>query len=154
MYKLGGSATLPEPVSFTPPELNPPESFGTLTQLAQGETHYNANCASCHGSSGRVSSLFPDLKYAAALSNADLFKAIVIDGVLQNNGMVSFRESLTPEDAEAIRAYVVTLAIAAKNAPPAPAFGGGPPPPPPAAATPAPAAPVAPAPAVTTELHQ
>jgi alcohol dehydrogenase (cytochrome c)/quinohemoprotein ethanol dehydrogenase len=136
VYKLGGTAVLPEPVSFTPPELNPPADFGDATLLALGETHYNAHCASCHGNSGRVSSLFPDLKYAAALNAPELFKAIVIDGALQNNGMVSFSESLTADDAEAVRAYVVKLANEAKNAPPAPAFGA--PPPPPAAATPAP----------------
>src|SRR5690606_2859979 len=76
-----------------------------------------------HGAGvGRVSSIFPDLRYAAALNAEALFKAIVIDGALQNNGMVSFAEQLTPEDAEAIRAYVVSLANAelqARAAPPA-----------------------------------
>jgi len=137
VFKLGGSATLPEPVTYNPPVLNPPANFGAATLLAQGETHYNAHCASCHGNSGRVSSLFPDLRYAAALNVPELFKAIVIDGVLQNNGMVSFSESLSQADAEAIRAYVVSLANQEKNA--APAAGPGP-----AAAAPAPAAPPAP----------
>lgn len=152
VYKLGGSAVLPEPVSFTPPELNPPANFGDATLLAAGKTHYNEHCGSCHGNSGRVSSLFPDLKYAAALNSADLFKAIVIDGILQPNGMVSFSAFLTPEDAEAVRAYVVSLANDAKNNPP-PAPGGAAP-----AAAPAPApapAPVTPAPAPAAgELHQ
>ncbi len=152
VFKQGGTATLPEPVSFTPPELNPPANFGDTALIAQGEAHYNAHCASCHGNSGRVSSVFPDLRYAAALNSAELFKAIVIDGVLQNNGMVSFKEALTPEDADAIRAYVVSLSNEAKNAPPpAPA------PAPPAAA---PAAQPAPAPAAgaaqtpAPEVHQ
>jgi alcohol dehydrogenase (cytochrome c)/quinohemoprotein ethanol dehydrogenase len=153
VYKLGGSAVLPEMVSYTPPELNPPANFGGAALVAQGETHYNEHCASCHGNNGRVSSLFPDLKYAAALNSPELFKAIVIDGVLQNNGMVSFAEHLTPEQADSIRAYVVTLANDLKNNPP-PAFGGpggaGAPPPAPAAA-PAPAP--APAPAAPA-LHQ
>lgn len=117
VYKLGGTATLPEPLSYTPPQLNPPANFGDAALLAQGEMHYTAYCASCHGTSvGRVSSVFPDLRYAAALNVGDLFKAIVIDGVLQNNGMVSFAAQLTPQDAEAIRAYVVSLANAAKDA--------------------------------------
>jgi len=90
-----------------------------------------------------VSSLFPDLKVAAALNSAELFKAIVVDGILQNNGMVSFASVLTPDDAESIRAYVVKLSNDAKNAPP-PAGPGGP----------APAAQVAPpaAPAVQAAL--
>ncbi|HHX82198.1 MAG TPA: PQQ-binding-like beta-propeller repeat protein, partial [Pseudomonadaceae bacterium] len=143
VYKIGGEAVLPEPISFTPPVLNPPANFGDAEMLATGETHYNANCASCHGDSGRVSSLFPDLKYAAALNSPELFKAIVIDGILQSNGMVSFRNELSDADAEAVRAYVVTLANDLKdNPPPAPAFGGpgGPPP--------------APAPAPAPELHE
>lgn len=104
---------------------------------------YNAHCASCHGNnSARVSSLFPDLRYAGALWTTDGFRAIVIDGVLQENGMVSFRKVLTTDDAEAIRAYVVHAANQAKNAPPG--MQGGPPgagasasPPAPAAGTPA-----------------
>ena len=122
VYKLGGTAVLPEPISYTPPQLNPPANFGTAAVLAEGEQHYNDHCASCHGNNGRVSSLFPDLKYAAALNAPALFSAIVIDGVLQNNGMVSFRDSLTADEAESIRAYVVSLANAAKIAQaPAPA---------------------------------
>jgi len=149
VYKIGGTAELPEMITYEPPVLNPPENFGDTALLAQGEGHYNEHCASCHGNSGRVSSLFPDLKYAAALNVSALFKAIVIDGVLQNNGMVSFREVLTPEEAESVRAYVVSLANEAKNNPP-PAPGG---PPPAAAAAPAPTpAPTAAAPAA--ELHQ
>ncbi|MEX2366748.1 MAG: PQQ-dependent dehydrogenase, methanol/ethanol family [Pseudohongiellaceae bacterium] len=116
VYKPGGDATLPEPLTFVPPELNPPENFGDAELLAQGETHYNEHCASCHGNNGRVSSLFPDLRYAAALNSPELFEAIVIDGVLQNNGMVSFSESLNPDEAETIRAYVVSLANEAMSA--------------------------------------
>ncbi len=96
--------------------------------MEHGDQQYTAHCAGCHGNNapgGRaVSSLFPDLRYAGALWSPDAFKAIVIDGALQQNGMVSFKKDLTPEDAEAIRAYVVTLANQAKNAPPPPAFGG------------------------------
>src|SRR5690606_17548809 len=56
VYKLGGAAVLPEPVTFNPPVLNPPANFGTPEEVAMGEQNYNAHCASCHGNSGRVSS--------------------------------------------------------------------------------------------------
>ncbi len=158
VFKQGGTATLPEMVSYTPPVLNPPADFGDAALLAQGEMHYNENCASCHGNSGRVSSLFPDLRYAAALNSPALFKGIVIDGVLQNNGMVSFKDALTPEDAEAVRAYIVSLSNQAKNAPPPPAGGPGAAAPAAAPAPVAPVAPVAPIAAATTatppELHK
>jgi mono/diheme cytochrome c family protein len=135
VYKLGGKAALPAAAVYTPPPLNPPAEFGDAAQLALGEAKYTANCASCHGTGSearvsslfpdlaRVSSLFPDLRYAGPLWSADAFKAIVIDGALQVNGMVSFKKVLSPQDAEAIRAHVVRLANQAKSAPPA--MGGG-----------------------------
>ncbi|HUN75681.1 MAG TPA: PQQ-dependent dehydrogenase, methanol/ethanol family [Steroidobacteraceae bacterium] len=127
VYKLDGKTELPPKAPVTPPVLNPPPEFGNAAQLSQGEKQYTAHCASCHGASdaARVTSLFPDLRYAGALWSPDAFKAIVIDGGLQANGMVSFRKELTPQDAEAIRAFVVHLANQAKRAPaPALAFGG------------------------------
>ncbi len=157
VYKVGGKAELPPTVSYTPPVLNPPANYGDATLLANGEKHFTEHCGSCHGvANGRpVSSLFPDIRYAAALNSPELFKAIVIDGILQKNGMVSFAKMLKPAEAESIRAYVVSLANIAKNAPPAPPFGG---PPPAAAAAPAAAAPAptpAPAqPAAQPALHQ
>jgi PQQ-dependent dehydrogenase (methanol/ethanol family) len=121
VYKLGGKVVLPPAVAYAPPPLTPPEDFGDAALLARGEANYNAHCASCHGNSGRVSSVFPDLRYAGALHSADAFKAIVIDGALEPNGMVSFRKILESQDAEAIRAYVTHLAneATAVSAPPA-----------------------------------
>jgi len=125
VYKLDGNVKLPEPVAYTPPPLNPPAKFGDEALLTQGETQYNSHCASCHGNNtARVASLFPDLRYAGALWSGDAFKAIVIGGALQNDGMVSFAKDLTPQDAEAIRAYVVGQAHDLQDHPP-PAFGFG-----------------------------
>ncbi|MEO6186855.1 MAG: cytochrome c, partial [Steroidobacteraceae bacterium] len=120
VYKLGGKATLPTPPAYTRAPLNPPPNFGDDALRARGQAKYNENCGSCHGNDGRVGNLFPDLRYAQALSNPALFKAIVIDGAFQSNGMVSFRKVVTVEEAEAIRAYVVSLANIAKTAPPEP----------------------------------
>ncbi len=129
VYKLDGEVKLPPRVPYTPPPLNPPAEFGDAAKLALGEHQYESHCASCHGNSGHASSLFPDLRYAGALWSADTFKSIVIDGVLQSDGMVSFRKMLTPADAEAIRAYVVHIANDAKRHPDLPFGGfGGPPP--------------------------
>lgn len=122
VFKLGGTVKLPAKVSYTPRKLNPPPNFGDTALLAKGKARYDEHCASCHGNNGRVSSLFPDLKYAPALNSPELFKAIVIGGALEKNGMVSFRKYLSTGDAEAIRAYVVSLANQAKNHP-RPRFG-------------------------------
>jgi quinohemoprotein ethanol dehydrogenase len=149
VYKLGGTVQLPEKVAYTPPPLNPPPNFGDAALHEHGERQYTAHCAGCHGNNApggrQVSSLFPDLRYAGALWSADAFKAIVLGGALQENGMVSFAKVITPQDAEAIRSFVVTQSNDAKNAPPAPGGFGGPP---------AGAAPAAPAPAPPPALHQ
>jgi quinohemoprotein ethanol dehydrogenase len=123
VYKLGGTAKLPAVVPYTPPVLNPPVAFGTTEQIKHGEQMYGTLCSTCHGSDGLSRGMFPDLRYSAALGSEQAFKSIVIDGVLTQNGMVSFRAALKPEDAEAIRAYVVGAAHAAM--PPPAAAGHG-----------------------------
>ncbi|MGH8151099.1 MAG: c-type cytochrome, partial [Steroidobacteraceae bacterium] len=127
------------------PALNPPPDFGSKSTLALGEHQYDSHCASCHGNNGRVSSLFPDLRYAGELWSSAAFKEVVLGGAMQPGGMVSFRKVLTPHQADAIRAYIVDIANLAKKAPQRGfggfghfAFCGGPPPGFPRAAGPAP----------------
>ncbi len=124
VYKLGGTAELPKPAPYKRPVLDPPKNFGSRALLTLGQSKYDAHCASCHGNSGRVSSLFPDLRYASELWSAPAFDAIVIGGALQSQGMVSFRKALTAHDANAIRAYVVELANIAKRSAPRKMFAG------------------------------
>jgi hypothetical protein len=69
--------------------------------------------------------MFPDLRYAGAISSAEAFKTIVIDGALTKNGMVSFAKALKPDEPEAIRAYLVSRAIELQNTAPPP--GNAPP---------------------------
>jgi len=118
VYKLGGTAKLPEPAAVPAPVLNPPPAFGTAQVVAHGEELYGRFCSTCHGTDGLSRGLFPDLRYAGAINSPDAFKAIVVDGALKANGMVSFKDALPGEDPEAIRAYIVSRANAAKNAPP------------------------------------
>jgi alcohol dehydrogenase (cytochrome c)/quinohemoprotein ethanol dehydrogenase len=118
VYKLGGTAKLPDPVTVQPRELNPPPAFGTAEAIAHGQELYGRFCSTCHGNDGFSRGMFPDLRYAGALNSAEAFKAIVIDGALTANGMVSFAKALKPDEPEAIRAYLVSRAIEAKKNPP------------------------------------
>jgi len=118
VYKLGGTAKLPDPVAVPEPVLNPPPAFGTAQMIAHGQDVYGRFCSTCHGSDGLSRGMFPDLRYAGAINSAEAFKAIVIDGALAPNGMVSFAKALQPEDPEAVRAYIVSRAIEAKKNPP------------------------------------
>ena len=84
---------------------------------------------------------YPDLNYTVALNNELLFKTIVIDGALRENGMMPFNKSLSAQDAEAIRSYLTFRANDLKKNPPrqgAGTRGGGTPPPTPPAPVPAP----------------
>jgi mono/diheme cytochrome c family protein len=124
VYKLGGQAKLPDPAPFTPPALNPPAAFGTPQTIAHGQEIYGRFCSTCHGTDGLSRGMFPDLRYAGAIQSEAAFKAIVIDGALTPNGMVSFAKGISTDDAEAVRAYIVDRAIEAKkNIPPPPGAG-------------------------------
>jgi PQQ-dependent dehydrogenase (methanol/ethanol family) len=112
-FKLGGTAELPPAEDYIAPALNPPQSTASTEVIAHGAQVYGQNCVQCHGN--RIGT-FPDLRTSAALGSPDLFNAIVLEGALAANGMVSFAEALDVEDAEAVRAYVITLAIEAKAA--------------------------------------
>jgi alcohol dehydrogenase (cytochrome c)/quinohemoprotein ethanol dehydrogenase len=119
VFKQGGTAALPAAQPVPAPVLNPPPAFGTAQVVAHGQQLYGRFCSTCHGLDGTSRGMFPDLRYAGAISSAAAFKAIVVDGALKANGMVSFKEALAQDgDPEAIRAYLVSRAIAAKNAPP------------------------------------
>jgi mono/diheme cytochrome c family protein len=100
-FKLGGKAQLP---SYTPVPLDKPspssERF-TSAQIATGNKFYFTYCTICHG--GPVN---PDLRRSTLLQDRDAWRQVVIDGVLAQNGMVSFAANLGPEEAEGIRAYL------------------------------------------------
>jgi PQQ-dependent dehydrogenase (methanol/ethanol family) len=116
VYKLGATGKLPAEVPFPDPVLNPPAAFGTPAMVAHGEDVYGRFCSTCHGSDGLSRGMFPDLRYSGALGSPEAFKSIVIDGALVEKGMVSFAKAISAEDADAVRAYVVGKAIAAKAA--------------------------------------
>jgi quinohemoprotein ethanol dehydrogenase len=138
VFKVNGEVQLPPAAPQAPQVLNPPPDFGDAALHAHGQDLYQRNCTGCH-EGGRMFSGFPDLNYTVALNAPDLFKGIVVDGALAENGMISFKNSLKPEDAEAIRSFLVARANELKRNPPK--FGpGGPGGPPPGAAPPAPAA--------------
>ena len=111
VYKLGGKAKLPPPAPPPPPrQLNPPPQFGSAEQIARGARVYNDNCTMCHDTAYGNRGLFPDLRYSPMINSADAFRRVVIDGVLEPRGMVSFRERFGAEDAEAVRAYITQRA--------------------------------------------
>src|SRR5690606_11201891 len=110
VFKLGGTAVLPEPVEFTPAPFNDTAQFADADTIAHGGDLFEQNCAICHGDSGGTRSTFPDLRRSARLSSQAAFDAVVLDGALAENGMASFAAGLDSEDTTAIRAYLIDTA--------------------------------------------
>jgi quinohemoprotein ethanol dehydrogenase len=108
-FKLDGKATLPPGPDPAPPP-NVPDQIFPATRIAAGAEPYRVYCSRCHGGEAHSLNIIPDLRRSIALSSAALWKNIVLDGALEPNGMIGWSAFLTPEDAEAIRAYVAAQA--------------------------------------------
>lgn len=110
VFKLGGTARLPAVPPMARLVLDPPPLTGTLAQVAAGGALYSRYCSVCHGDAAVAGGVNPDLRHSAALNAPEAIRAVVIDGALSHNGMVSFRSALKPEDADNIRHYVIKRA--------------------------------------------
>jgi quinohemoprotein ethanol dehydrogenase len=110
-FKLDGEATLPPGPGPAPPA-NPPEQIFPTALAEAGAEPYRVYCSRCHGGEARSLNIIPDLRRSAALANAALWSNIVVDGVLEQNGMIGWAEYFGREEAEAIRAYVAAQARA------------------------------------------
>jgi alcohol dehydrogenase (cytochrome c)/quinohemoprotein ethanol dehydrogenase len=110
VFTLDGKSSLP-PVDDVPrPPATPPALEATPAHVERGATIYNRYCGPCHGGNAFAGGVLPDLRVSPALQNRDTWRRIVIDGILERRGMVGFGKELTPDDAEALRAYVATRA--------------------------------------------
>ncbi len=108
-FKLGGTASLPEP-KVTPINIpEPPDLGATPEQIAEGESLFHAYCSVCHGPGALSSGSLPDLRYMAPATH-DAWDAIVRGGAFVSKGMASFAEVLDEAQAQAVHAYVVNQA--------------------------------------------
>ncbi len=114
VLKLGGKASLPA-LPETPPYVwNPPAQIGTPADIAAGQSNFQRYCLVCHGPGAVGNGVLPDLRKSGAIADAETWKSVVIDGVLRGNGMVSFASVLSPQEAEQLRAYVISRGHYAK----------------------------------------
>ena len=114
VFKIGGKGRLPKfDVEPTPP--NPPGDVWPAAVVGKGETIYAYHCARCHGMGTLSAGVVPDLRRSATISDPAVWRDVVLGGLLEANGMVSFAKILQPDDAEAVRAYVVSQARLLKN---------------------------------------
>ncbi len=110
VFKLGGTAKLPPlpPASMIVPELQaPPKVTGTADMIARGEQLYGANCVLCHGIAARGG--VKDLRHMSPATHGE-FLDIVMGGKRAMNGMASFADTLSKDEAEAIHQYLIARA--------------------------------------------
>jgi quinohemoprotein ethanol dehydrogenase len=110
VFKLGGTAKLPPmpKESVEVPELAPPPKLtASADVVAKGEQLYGQNCALCHGVAARGG--VKDLRHMSPQTHAD-FLAIVLGGKRAANGMASFSDVLSKEQAEALHQYLIARA--------------------------------------------
>jgi quinohemoprotein ethanol dehydrogenase len=116
VFALDSATQLPEPVTYTPLPLDPPELVATAEQVQAGAQHYGQYCGVCHGQGGQNRGAnFPNLMVTPMLHSQEGFDSIVLGGVRESRGMVSFAASLKPEDTAAIRAYLISSANTLKK---------------------------------------
>ncbi|MFG1304715.1 PQQ-dependent dehydrogenase, methanol/ethanol family [Xanthobacter autotrophicus] len=106
MFKLGAKTEPPKIAKIESAPANPPDENFTPVQVARGDQLFARDCWVCHGPGAVSSGVIPDLRRSGALSSADVWNSIVIDGVLKERGMIGFSQYLSITDAEDLRAYV------------------------------------------------
>ena len=110
VFKLGGKAVAPD-------YKIPPAPTLDLTGVTSkgdpkaGFATFQENCVGCHGGSA-AGGYLADLRVSQMLRTEADFKSVVIDGALKSKGMVGFAKYMSSQDAEDIRAYLLTLARA------------------------------------------
>ncbi len=111
VFRIGGTGELAALPPVTPaPYVTSTEQFAAA-QVAEGQVQYLAFCTICHN--GPVN---PNLLRSPVATDANAWKAVVMDGILAQRGMISFAPWLNADQAEAIRAYVLSEAARQQEA--------------------------------------
>ncbi|MGB4247719.1 MAG: c-type cytochrome, partial [Pseudohongiellaceae bacterium] len=110
-FKLGADMQLPAAVPTPPAPLDVSGAVTSGDPLA-GALQYSNLCFVCHGPAAMSAGSIPDLRFSATLLSQDAFLSIVLDGLLEDRGMVGFSADIGAQEAEDIRAYLLQQAAA------------------------------------------
>ena len=111
-FRLAASGQLPELPAVSPPAApEVPEQTASAETTELGRRLYTERCLVCHGYSVVSGGLTPDLRYSNAQVYAE-WDAIVLGGSRSSNGMPPFAGVVTPEQSQAIKAYIIDRAHA------------------------------------------
>ena len=106
-FKIGGDAEIPHLDAATVEPTPKTDSFGDKDMISLGLNRYANFCAGCHGVLAISGGTTPDLRWSYISADKNAWDSVVADGVLNDNGMISFSGLLSAEEIEAIRAYVI-----------------------------------------------
>ena len=116
VFKLGAKGALPALPTSLPPVPAPPKMNAGPDIVARGAGLYGGYCTGCHGIGASSRRVVPDLRRSPFIQSAEAFQGVVRKGLLEENGMPNFGEAVSAEDAEAIRAYLASVALQAYQA--------------------------------------
>lgn len=106
-FKLEGGET-PKPDLYEwPKQPEPPARIGDAAFIKKGKGLFAWNCSLCHQNAGAGN--IPNLNKMTENTH-DVFKEIVLEGLLVPNGMPSFDGALSEEEVDAIHAYLIDSA--------------------------------------------
>lgn len=109
VYKINGDAELPSVANFAP-QIDPPRQFASLEDIDKGRIKYARYCSGCHGDTAVAGGPIPDIRATYALHDSDDWNEIILEGALVDRGMVGFKDVLSEDDVQSIRAYVIDRA--------------------------------------------
>jgi quinohemoprotein ethanol dehydrogenase len=106
VFRLGGTAGVPRTHQrVMQPMAQPPPEEGSPADIAEGGRAFAVWCARCHQFG---IGLTPDLRrLEGGIGQLDLFKRIVLGGLLAPGGMGRFDDLIKPRDVEQIHAYLI-----------------------------------------------
>ena len=111
-FRLGASAqlpVLPEPEPVPLPDV--PEQRASDNTVLEGHRVFAQRCLVCHGFGAISGGLVADLRYSDKQVYAQ-WDAIVLGGSLSSTGMPPFAGVITPQQSQAIKAYIIDRAHA------------------------------------------
>jgi quinohemoprotein ethanol dehydrogenase len=88
---------------------DPPPETASADQVIVGRHLYAERCAVCHGLNAVSSGLVPDLRFMDANAHKG-WDAVLLYGAKRASGMPSFDKLLSPDETDAVHAYVIKRA--------------------------------------------
>ena len=109
VFSLDGKASLPDMnnLGFLP--VKPPAEYDSKV-VDKGYFQYQTYCQTCHGDNGEGAGMLPDLRWSGSIRHKDGFYNVVGRGALTAYGMDRFDTSMTPDEIESIRQYLIKRA--------------------------------------------